>query len=72
MLRCNRCPNFTGTPGKRQTSMNAIFLKWLSLSLIGAVVLASLWLAESVRSNNNPPIRAVVAKPAVVVLAAVR
>jgi hypothetical protein len=52
--------------------MNAIFLKWLSLSLIGTVVLSSLWLAESVRSNNNAPMRAAVVKTADTVLAAVR
>ena len=36
--------------------MNAIVLKWLSMSLIGTVVLSALWLAGSVRGDLGPPI----------------
>ena len=51
--------------------MNAIVLKWLSMSLIGTVVLCALWLAGSVRDNDNSPRRDVaVPAPVTVVVAA--
>ena len=37
--------------------MNAIFLKWLSMSLIGTVVLCALWLAMSMRGSDSSPVR---------------
>ena len=52
--------------------MNAIVLKWLSMSLIGTVVLCSLWLAGSVRSHDSAPMRDAVAPAPITVLAEAR
>jgi len=52
--------------------MNAIVLKWLSLSLISTVVLCALWLAQSVRVTSSSPMRDAVATAPITVVAAVR
>jgi len=55
--------------------MNAILLKWLSMSLISTVVLCALWLAGSVQDNNSPrisDIREAVAVAPVLVVAEAR
>ncbi len=52
--------------------MNAIVLKWLSMSLIGTVVLCALWLAGSVRRSDISPMRDAAAPAPVTVVVAAR